>query len=68
MHLHDQRHATATNLYELTGDAPLVSTVLGHTLGGNNATMSYIRIKLPHVRHGMEKYWAAIQEELNKAR
>jgi len=63
--LHDQRHAAATNVYELTGDMLLVSHLLGHALSTKNATLGYIRFNLSHLRNAMERYWFLIQEGLN---
>ena len=62
--LHDQRHAAATNVYELTGDVSLVAQLLGHSSYERNVTLCYIQFRQKRLRNAMEQYWAAILEEL----
>jgi len=64
--LHDQRHATATNMYEHGYDELLVSHLLGHATSSRNATPKYIKFRIRHMRVALQAYWNAIAAELQQ--
>lgn len=71
--IHDLRHSTASNIYELTGDFLAVAKILGHSLKGlslsldrsipsNSVTAEYITIR-PHKTDNIIKIYHADIEQ-----
>lgn len=74
---HDLRHSAATNMHQMTGDFYTVGEVLGHTLGGINASLGlnmgyeavtarYVDVRLERKKEVLDFYHEAVQKSKNE--